>query len=163
MWDTLFIHLWVLWNSSPNKFLKSHGFSEGQTLKMVKIEKTILYLDNERDLLSVLEFFICKGASQPEIVKILVSSPSIFKRTNSLDRPFNNITNFLGCERMTLLAIISFSRILLVKPNRLNANKNAFLEFGVHEENIRNMLMKESRRLIVANNLLRASLEEVRN
>ena len=127
----------------------------GQTLKMVKIEKTILYLDNQRDLLSVLEFFICKGASKPEIVKILVSSSSIFKRTNSLDQPFNNIKNFLRDERMTLLAIISFSRILRVKPNRLNANKNAFLEFGVREENIWNMHMKESRRLIVANDLLR--------
>ena len=130
---------------------------------MVKIEKTILYLDNERDLLSVLEFFICKRASQPKIFKILVSSPSIFKRTNSLNRPFNNITNFLGCERMTLFSIISFSKILLVKPNRLNANKNSFLEFGVPEENIRNMLMKESRRLIVANDLLREILKEVRN
>ena len=130
---------------------------------MVKIEKTILYLDNERDLLSIQEFFIYKGASQPDIVKILLSTPSIFKITKSLDRPFNNITNFLGCERMTLLAIISFSRILLVKANRLNANKNAFLEFGVPEENIWNMLMKESRHLIVANDLLRASLEEVRN
>ena len=75
----------------------------------------------------------------------------------------NNITNFLGCERMTLLAIISFFRILLVKPNRLNANKNAFLEFGVPEENIWIMLMKESRHPIVANDLLRASLEEVKN
>ena len=75
----------------------------------------------------------------------------------------NNITNFLGCESMTLLAIISFSRILLVKPNRSNANRNAFLEFGVPEENIWNMHIKESRRLIVANDLLRASLEEVRN
>ena len=114
-------------------------------------------------MLSVLEFFICKGASQQEIVKILIISPSISKRTNSLDRPFKNITNFLRCKGMTLLAIISFSRILLVKPNRLDANKNAFLEFGVPEENILNMHMKESRRLIVANDLLRASLEEVRN
>ena len=130
---------------------------------MVKIEKTIPCLDNERDLLSVLEFFICKGASQPEIVKILVSSPSIFKRTNSLDRPFNNIMDFLGSERLTFLATISFSRILHVKPNRLNANKNAFLKFGLPEENIRNMLMKESRHLIVANDLLWASLEEVKN
>ena len=64
---------------------------------------------------------------------------------------------------MTLFAIITFSKILLVKPNRLNANKNAFLEFGVPEENIRNMLMKESRRLIVANDFLRESLKEVRN
>ena len=45
------------------KFLKSFGFSKGRTLKMVKIEKTIPCLDNERDLLSVLEFFICKLAS----------------------------------------------------------------------------------------------------
>ena len=70
--------------------------------------------------------------------------------------PFKNITDFLRSERMALRAI------LLVEPNRLNANINAFQDFRVPKENIRNMLLKESRRLIVANDLLRASLEEVR-
>ena len=44
----------------------------------------------------------------------------------------------------------------------MNANINAFQNFGVPKENIRNMFMKESRGLIVVIDLLQANLKEVR-
>ncbi|RVX22168.1 Transcription termination factor MTERF8, chloroplastic [Vitis vinifera] len=125
----------------------------------------LLVSDPDKSLLPKLHFFYSKGASNPDVVKIIASCPVILKRSleNQIIPSFNFFKDFFQSEEMTMATVKRFSRVLIVNPHIcVESNINALQESGVPKSNIAALLSLQPRAFMVRPNHFREILEEVK-
>ncbi|THF98588.1 hypothetical protein TEA_028873 [Camellia sinensis var. sinensis] len=125
-------------------FFENHGFIKTQISILVRKLPPVLLCDPEKTLLPKLEFFKSKGFSSTDVAKILSSSPTVLKRTE------------------TKYAIKSFDRLLLLDLRVCVAPNIEFLrESGVPNENIMVLLKYRPRAFMTSNDRFREIVKEV--
>ncbi|KAL9374958.1 hypothetical protein Peur_031837 [Populus x canadensis] len=144
---------------------KHYGFSQVQTLKLVKKYPRVLSCNPEKTLLPKLEFFHSKGMSNNDIARILCTYPHILVRSleNCITLNFNFLGNLLQSNDKTIAAAKRYSPILYHKPDRfLKPCIDILEEYGVPKKHIASLVHRWPRSVMMSPNYLRRIVEKVR-
>lgn len=120
-------------------FLKNHGFSETQALKVVRTDPTLLACNPEKSFLPKLEFFKSLGFPGEHLIHILCVAPTALRR--SLERRLLPTTGFLEnllLSRESMRVAVRRYPNILCKDLKAHLEPNVQLlkEMGVPEHKI---------------------------
>nr|GMD84477.1 Transcription termination factor like [Ipomoea batatas] len=120
-------------------FLKNHGFSETQALKVVRTDPTLLACNPEKSFLPKLEFFKSLGFPGEHLTHILCVAPTALRR--SLERRLLPTTGFLEnllLSRESMRVAVRRYPNILCKDLKAHLEPNVQLlkEMGVPEHKI---------------------------
>ncbi|XP_065868858.1 uncharacterized protein [Euphorbia lathyris] len=128
-------------SEQPDSVLSSFqkfGFSKIQISEIIRKFPKMLYCNPEKTISPKLEFFLSRGASTPELVKIFTSYPWILNRSlqNQLIRTFNILIGLFQSEDKVIEVMKRNPRVLRNSPEAMVHNINILRENGVPESNI---------------------------
>ncbi|KAK4255967.1 hypothetical protein QN277_008890 [Acacia crassicarpa] len=145
-------------------FLKSHGFSQPQILRLIRIVPELLRYDPEKTFLPKIEFFKSRGISSSHIPRLICSSPNIMRRSLSkhLIPSFNFLRDLFQSDEK-LIKSLQYSSVILLDPKTFVVPKMELLrEAGVPQSNIIKYLQFFSRTLTCSPGRLKKAVEEVK-
>ncbi|KAM7514931.1 hypothetical protein LguiA_004514 [Lonicera macranthoides] len=122
---------------------RTHGFSETQISRVVKVRPTILFSDPKKTLIPKLEFFRSIGLSRTDLPRIVSSNPVLLGRSlaNQLIPCHNFLKNLLILDENVVKMLKRDSRILLHDfENVTGPNISSLSEIGVPKSVISFML-----------------------
>ncbi|XP_065866589.1 uncharacterized protein [Euphorbia lathyris] len=128
-------------SEQPDSVLSSFqkfGFSKIQISEMIRKYPKMLCCDPEKTISPKLEFFLSRGASTPELVKIFTANPWILTRSleNQMVPNFNILIGLFQSEDKAIEVMKRNPRVLCTSPEALVPNINTLRENGVPESNI---------------------------
>ncbi|XP_065867678.1 transcription termination factor MTERF6, chloroplastic/mitochondrial-like [Euphorbia lathyris] len=114
------------------------GFSKIQISEMIRKFPKVLCCYPEKTISPKLEFFLSRGASTPELVKMFTSNPWILSRSleNQLIRTYNILIGLFQSEDKAIEVFKRNPRVRCNSPEALIPNINTLRENGVPESNI---------------------------
>ncbi|XP_065867902.1 uncharacterized protein [Euphorbia lathyris] len=136
-------------SEQPDSVLSSFqkfGFSKIQISGMIRKFPNILCCDLEKTISPKFEFFLSRGASTPELVKIFTANPWILKSSleNQLVHTFNILIELFQSEDKAIEAVKQNPMALCLNPEtRLIPNINTLRENGVPESYILWLISKQ--------------------
>ncbi|XP_057430228.1 uncharacterized protein LOC130723266 [Lotus japonicus] len=139
---------------------RSHGFSDSNIRHILRKEPWLLSSRPHISILPKFEFFLSKGASASDIVRLLTANPNTLRRNleNCIIPQHELFKRFLKSDKQTTAFIIRFSISLHYKA--FMANLNLMIDYGVCDSSIAGLLLTRPR-VLSSDNLLE-SLEEVK-
>ncbi|KAI9075869.1 hypothetical protein K1719_042149 [Acacia pycnantha] len=120
------------------EFLKSHGFSQPQILRLIRNVPELLRFDPEKTFLPKIEFFKSKGISSSHIPRLICNCPNIMRRSLTiLVDPKNFVVPKIellreaGVPQSNIIKYLHFySRTLVCNPGRLKKAVEEVKELG---------------------------------
>ncbi|KAM7518952.1 hypothetical protein LguiB_017914 [Lonicera macranthoides] len=125
--------------------LRTHGFSETQISKVVKVRPTILFSDPKKTLIPKLEFFRSIGLSRTDLPKIVSSNPVLLMSSleNQLIPCHNFLKNVLVLDENVVKMLKRNSRILTYDFEKIiDPNISSLSRVGVPKSLISFMLFQ---------------------
>ncbi|KAM7514933.1 hypothetical protein LguiA_004516 [Lonicera macranthoides] len=124
---------------------RTHGFSETQISKMVRIRPRILSSDPKKKIIPKLEFFRSIGLSRTDLPRIVSLNPSLFGRSleNHLIPCHNFLKNVLVLDENVVKMLKRDSRILLYDfEKNMGPNISSLSGVGVPKSLISSFLFR---------------------
>lgn len=107
---------------------KSHGFSDSQIRRIIQTYPYFLSYNSRKIILPKLNFLLSKGASTPDLIRIITKNPKILRLSlyNSITPRYDFIKRFMLSDDSTLRSVKVCPCIMLSKNPLLN------IEFLLH-------------------------------
>lgn len=146
-------------------FLKNHGFSETQALKVVRTDPTVLACNPEKSFLPKLEFFKSLGFPGEHLIHILCVAPTALRR--SLERrllpTIGFLENLLLSRESMRVAVRRYPNILCKDLKaHLEPNVQLLKEMGVLEHKIVYFLTHQPLTFMMYRDKFRKIVEELK-
>ncbi|KAJ1407631.1 Transcription termination factor, mitochondrial/chloroplastic [Sesbania bispinosa] len=121
-------------------FLRNHGFPDSDIRTIIRREPWLLSCDANKRVLPKFQFFLSKGASTSDIVRIVTGNPRFVKLSleNRVLPAYNLVNKFLQSEDKALNSIIYCPSLLASDVFTLNVKK--LVDNGVASSNISRIL-----------------------
>ncbi|OMO98451.1 Mitochodrial transcription termination factor-related protein [Corchorus olitorius] len=157
---------------TPNKpeaviaFLEKQGFSETQIKHIVRVRPTLLNSNIEKTLVPKFEYFLSKGVSTPDLIKLLFHNPRILSRSleNQIIPCVTHLHNLIKCDSKVFKAIKRHPYIFSCKLEAyLLPNIKLLLDSGVPESNIIERFVHHPRSFIMVPDEFAKIVKEVKD